>query len=108
MKGRSLQNATIGIVATDAALTKAETKQLATMARDGIARALRPAFAPLDGDTIFAASTGTALEPPTLWELTEIGTLAADCLARAIARAVFEAEVLSFEGAPPSWKSKFG
>ncbi len=107
MKGDALENTTIGIVATDAALSKAEAKRLAVMAQDGIARALRPAHAALDGDTVFAVSTGTALEPPSLMNLTEIGTLAADCLARAIARAVFEAEALSFDGALPSWKGKF-
>jgi len=107
MKGDAAENTTLGIVATDAALTKAEAKRLAVMAQGGIARALRPAHAALDGDTVFAASTGTALEPPSLRDLTEIGTLAADCLARAIARAVFEAEALSFAGALPSWKGKF-
>lgn len=106
-KGDTAQNTTIGIVATDAALTKAEAKRLAVMAQDGIARALRPAHAALDGDTVFAVSTGTALEPPSARDLTEIGTLAADCLARAIARAVFEAEALAFAGALPSWKGKF-
>jgi L-aminopeptidase/D-esterase-like protein len=107
MKGDAVENTTIGIVATDAALSKAEAKRLAVMGQDGIARALRPAHAALDGDTVFAVSTGSALEPPSLTDLTEIGTLAADCLARAIARAVFEAEALSFNGALPSWKGKF-
>jgi L-aminopeptidase/D-esterase-like protein len=107
VKGDAAQNTTIGIVATDAALSKAEAKRLAVMAQDGIARALRPAHAARDGDTVFAVATGTALESPSLGDLTEIGTLAADCLARAIARAVFEAEALPFEGALPSWKSKF-
>ncbi len=108
IKGDTLENTTIGIVATDAALTKAQAKRLAVMAQDGIALALRPAHAALDGDTIFAAATGTALEPPSLRDLTEIGALAADCVARAIARAIYEAEPLPFPGALPSWKQKFG
>jgi L-aminopeptidase/D-esterase-like protein len=107
MKGDAAENTTIGIVATDASLSKAEAKRLAVMAQDGIARELRPAHAALDGDTVFAVATGTALEPPSLTNLTEIGTLAADCLARAIARAVFDAEALSFNGALPRWKGKF-
>ena len=107
IKGDALENTTIGVVATDAALTKAQVKRLAVMAQDGIARALRPAHAALDGDTIFAAATGTALEPPSLRDLTEIGALAADCVARAIARAIYEAAALPFPGALPSWKQKF-
>lgn len=107
IKGDALENTTIGIVATDAALTKAQAKRLAVMAHDGIALALRPAHAALDGDTIFSAATGTALEPPSLRDLTEIGALAAECMARAIARAIYEATPLPFENALPSWKQKF-
>ncbi len=103
-----MENTTIGIVATDAALTKAQAKRLAVMAQDGLARAIRPAHGALDGDTIFAAAIGTALEPPSLRDLTEIGGLAADCMARAIARAIYEAKPLPFAGALPSWKQKFG
>lgn len=108
IKGDTLENTTIGIVATDAALTKAQAKRLAVMAQDGLALALYPTHAALDGDTVFAAATGTALEPPSLRDLTEIGSLAAHCLARAIARAVFHAEPLPFPGAQPSWREKFG
>jgi D-aminopeptidase len=108
IKGDSLENTTIGIVATDAALSKAQAKRLAVMAQDGIALALRPAHGALDGDTIFAAATGTALEPASLRDLTEIGAVAAECVARAIARAIYAAEPLPFAGALPSWKQKFG
>ncbi|HEY1735279.1 MAG TPA: P1 family peptidase [Methylovirgula sp.] len=107
IKGDTPENTTIGIVATDAALTKAQAKRLAVMAQDGLAYALRPAHAALDGDTIFAAATGTALEPPSLRDLTEIGALAAQCVARGIARAVYEAEALPFADSVPSWKQKF-
>jgi L-aminopeptidase/D-esterase-like protein len=107
LKGEAAENTTIGIVATDATLTKSEAKRLAVMAQDGIARALRPAHGGLDGDTIFAVSTAAALKPPSQRDLTEIGTLAADCFARAIARAVFEAEALPFSATLPSWKGKF-
>ncbi|MGH2437957.1 MAG: P1 family peptidase, partial [bacterium] len=60
IKGDALENTTIAIVATNAAMTKPETKRLAVMAHDGMARALRPSHACFDGDTIFAAATGTA------------------------------------------------
>jgi L-aminopeptidase/D-esterase-like protein len=107
IKGDALQNTTIGIVATDAALTKAQAKRLAVMTQDGLALALRPAHAALDGDTIFSAATGTALEPPSLRDLTEIGALAAECMARAIARAIYEATPLPFGDVLPSWKQNF-
>ncbi len=107
IKGDATENTTIAIVATDAALTKVEAKRLAIMAHDGMARALRPAHAPMDGDTVFAAATGEARQVPNLRDKTEIGLYAADCLARAIARAVYEALPLPFPGALPSWRGKF-
>jgi L-aminopeptidase/D-esterase-like protein len=102
------QNTTIAIVATDAALTKTEAKRVAVMAHDGMGRALRPTHAAMDGDTIFAAAAGVSGKQPTLSDKAEIGACAADCLARAIARAIFEAEALPFPGALPSWRAKFG
>jgi len=99
---------TIALVATDAALTKAECKRLAIMANDGLSKSLRPVHAPNDGDTVFAAATGRAGrggDPPVL---TELGTVAADCLARAVARGVYEATALPFPNAVPDWKTKFG
>jgi L-aminopeptidase/D-esterase-like protein len=107
IKGEAVENTTIAIVATDAALTKPEAKRLAIMAHDGMARALRPSHACFDGDTIFSAATGTADELPSISDRIEIGMAAADCLARAIARAVYEAEPLPFPGALPSWRGKF-
>jgi len=106
IKGDATENTTIAIVATDAALTKAEAKRLAIMAHDGMARALRLAHAPMDGDTVFSAATGAAPQAPTLRDQAEIGHCAADCLARAIARAVYEATPLPFPGALPSWQDR--
>jgi len=106
IKGDATENTTIAIVATDAALAKPEAKRLAIMAHDGMARALRPAHAPMDGDTIFSAATGVAPQVPTLRDQTEIGHCAADCLARAIARAVYEATPLPFPDALPSWHGR--
>jgi L-aminopeptidase/D-esterase-like protein len=98
---------TIALVATDAALSPAQARRLAVMASAGLARALRLTFAPLDGDTIFAAGTGRNRLTIGPNELTEIGAAAADCLTRAIARGVYEAEALPFAGALPSWRNLF-
>jgi L-aminopeptidase/D-esterase-like protein len=106
IKSAVAENTTIAIVATDAALTKPEAKRLAIMAHDGIARALRPSHACMDGDTIFAAATGIAGSVPTVHDRIEIGLSTADCLSRAIARAVFEADALPFPGALPCWKGR--
>ena len=108
IKGHARHPATtIGALVTNACLTKAQAKRLAIMAQDGLARAIRPAHAPMDGDTIFAASTGeVAMSDPAL-DLTMLGMLAADCVARAMARGVYEATALPFPGALPDWKSRF-
>jgi L-aminopeptidase/D-esterase-like protein len=108
IKGDALENTTIAIVATDAALTKSEAKRLAIMAQDGLALALRPAHGAMDGDTVFAAATGHAGKRPSLRDQTEVGLFASNCLARAITRAVYEAESLPFKAALPSWRQKFG
>ncbi len=108
LKGAQPENTTIAIVATDAALTKAECKRLACMAQDGAARALRPAHAALDGDTVFAAATAHARHEASAVAQVEIGMVAADCLARAIARAIYEATALPFPGSLPSWRDRFG
>jgi L-aminopeptidase/D-esterase-like protein len=107
-KGVAPQNTTIAIVATDAVLTKPQAKRMAIMAQDGVARALRPVHAAQDGDTVFAAATGASGREADIFALTRLGAAAADCLARAIARAVYEATPLPFAGAEPSWRQKFG
>jgi L-aminopeptidase/D-esterase-like protein len=83
-------NTTIGVVAVNAALTQADARRVSIMAQDGLARAIRPVHGPTDGDVVFALATGAkaAGDPLTL---TRLGTIAADCVARAIARAVYEA-----------------
>ena len=83
---------TIAVVATNAALSVTEATRVAIMAHDGLARALRPAHTPFDGDTVFALATGAVgLPEPRARSLAGLGSLAADTLARAIARAVYEA-----------------
>ena len=79
------ENTTIGVVATNADLTKAELAIIARMAHDGLARAVRPAHTPSDGDTIFAIATGKI---KTKVSLLRIGALAADTTAHAIVRGV--------------------
>jgi L-aminopeptidase/D-esterase-like protein len=101
-KGRPGENTTIAIVATDAALTSAQTKQLAVMAQDGLARAIYPSHTLLDGDTVFAVATGRRPLEDHINELTDLGALAAVTLARAVARGVFEAKGLP--GGIPSWQ----
>jgi L-aminopeptidase/D-esterase-like protein len=98
------QNTTIACVATDAVLTPAQAKRVAIMAQDGLARAIRPAHAPFDGDVVFALSTGRIpLTEPAPRAIARIGALAADVLARAIARGVHAATPWS-EAGPPCWR----
>jgi D-aminopeptidase len=106
-KGEARVSTTLAVVATDAVLTKAQANRLAIMAQDGLARAIYPVHSPLDGDVVFAASTGLKALTDPLLGLTVLGTLAANVLARATARAIYEAEALPFPGALPSWKDKF-
>jgi L-aminopeptidase/D-esterase-like protein len=98
-------NTTIAVVATNARLDKASAQRMAMMAQDGLARSLRPVHTPQDGDTVFAVATGThdlAIDPLALGEL---GTAAADCLARAVARGVYNAATL---GQARGWRDVFG
>lgn len=99
---------TIAIVATDATLTKAEARRVAVMAHDGMARAIRPSHAPMDGDLVFSAATGRAARQPDLRQLTDIGACAAGCLARAIARGIYEATALAAPDSLPAYRDRFG
>ncbi len=93
-------NTTLCVVATDAALTHQQCKRLATMAGAGIARAIFPAFSSFDGDIVFALATGrTALKDAPM-ALPWLGAAAANCLARAIARGIYEASGYLPNGIP--------
>jgi L-aminopeptidase/D-esterase-like protein len=81
-------NTTIGVIATNARLTKAQAKRLAMSAHDGLARSVRPAHTPFDGDTLFALATGRHTAEPDMLLLT---TLAAEVCARATVRAATQA-----------------
>lgn len=100
-------NTTLAVVATNAQLDKAQCHRMATAAQDGLARAILPAHTPLDGDLVFAASTGQLPLTDANLDLLAIGHFAAVALARACARAVFHATPA--EGDPlPCWQEKWG
>jgi L-aminopeptidase/D-esterase-like protein len=83
------QNTTIGVVATDAPLSKAQAQRLALMAHNGLARCIRPIHTQFDGDTLFALSTAAQDKTPVdPLALSVLGTLAADCVVTAVRRAV--------------------
>lgn len=107
IKGRDPGNTTIGIVATDAALTQAQCTRMATAAHDGMARALVPSHTPLDGDLIFAAATGEKPLTDPLADTLLLGHAAAICVARAIARGVYEARAEAGD-MKPCWRTRFG
>lgn len=100
-KGGIGMNTTIGVVATDAALDHGALQRLAAMAQGGYAYAIRPIHTPLDGDTVFALATGAVPLPPRRDALLRLGTIAADVVARAVMRGVYEAAGL---GAAPGYR----
>lgn len=108
LKGATGENTALIVVITDATLTKSQTRRLAIMAQDGLARAIYPVHTPVDGDIVFAASTGQQPLSNPVHGLAALGALAADTVARAIARGVYEASALRFPGTPPAWRDKFG
>ena len=96
---------TLAVVATDVALDSAQARRVAIMAHDGIARAIRPVHSPFDGDTVFCLSTAKQRLKDEALSLARIGMIAADCVSRAIARAIYNAESL---GELPSYRETFG
>ena len=87
-EGRAGENTTIGLVATNAKLTKVQAQKMAMMADDGYARAINPSHTPGDGDTIFSLATGTWDGPVNY---STIGALAAEAMAEAVVRAAVHA-----------------
>jgi L-aminopeptidase/D-esterase-like protein len=106
-KGQPGENTTLVVVATNAILTKAQAQRVAIMAQDGMARALRPVHTSLDGDIVFVGATGARPLADNIFSVSELGSLAADVVARAIGRGVFEAKALPFSGAMPCWRDRF-
>ena len=106
LKGRNITSTTIGVIVTDAVLTKAQAHRLSIMAHDGLARAILPAHLPFDGDTIFSAATGAKpLDNPA--DFMDICHLATLVTARAVARGVYEATALPVPNAQMAWRDKF-
>ncbi|QDM26694.1 P1 family peptidase [Tardiphaga sp. vice304] len=103
----AIENTTLVVVVTDAILSKPQAQRLAMMAQTGFARAITPVHAPLDGDIVFTAATGEKPVDPLIG-LTELGMVAGHVTARAIARGVYTATALPFEGALPAWRDRFG
>ncbi len=109
-RGRSPQhgaNTTIGVIATDAALTKAEAKRLAISAHDGFARAIWPTHTAHDGDLIFAVATGASGKRPDGDQMLDMCAAAGAVTARAIARGVYEAASAPGD-VMPAWRKLFG
>ena len=104
IKGVKLTATTIGVIVTDAVLTKAQAHRLSIMAHDGLARAVLPAHLPGDGDTIFSAATGR--KPlQDLSAFAELCHLATLVTARAVARGVYEATALPVADAQMAWRN---
>ncbi|VAW18101.1 Peptidase, T4 family [hydrothermal vent metagenome] len=100
-------NTTIAIVATDAKLSNAQAKRLAVGAQDGMGRAIVPSHTPVDGDLVFAVSTGMIELDDPLMDLAMLGHAASICLARAIARAIYHAKSYP-DDVLPTWAGRFG
>ena len=107
-KGGPRESTTLVVVATDAILSKAQAKRVAVMAQSGLSRAIYPVHSPLDGDVVFAASTGRRPLADPMLGLTQLGALAANVVARAIARGVYAATALPLPGSQPGWQDQFG
>ena len=107
LKGVAGQNTTLGVVATNAVLTKPELKRLAIIAQTGLARAIVPVHTPLDGDIVFSLATGQHPLRDPLFDLTELCALAANTLARAVARGVYEAGGMDGASDLPAYQDLF-
>ena len=98
-----VRNTTIAVIATNVKLTKAQAQKISEMAHDGMARAIQPSHTMFDGDAVFTLATGlldlSTLKQQALWgydaaNVTKLGSAAADCLARAIVRAMVNAQTV--------------
>ena len=103
----SVTNTTIGVIATDAVLTKSQAKRLAIAAHDGIARAIYPAHTPMDGDLIFSIASGGSGVKPKATDWIDLGAHAANVTTRAIMHGIYSATSLD-KDLHPSYREKFG
>lgn len=100
-----MTNTTLAVVATDMILSKGQAERVAIMAHDGFARAINPVHTPFDGDVVFVMSTGRVAMSDPAADVARLGIAAADCVARSVARGVYEAETL---GDFVSYRDRFG
>lgn len=98
-------NTTIGVIATDLILTKAQAKRLAIAAHDGFTRAIWPSHTPFDGDLVFALATGTSGRAPEIAEFIDLCAIAASTMSRAVARGV-HASTPADDDPYPVWRSR--
>lgn len=103
----TLANTTIGVIATDAILSKAEAKRMAIAAHDGFSRAIWPAHTPMDGDLVFALATGASGRLAQEIDMLQLGATAAAVMARAIARGIYEATAAEGD-LMPTWRAVHG
>ncbi|MCH9807369.1 MAG: P1 family peptidase [Alphaproteobacteria bacterium] len=108
LKGGPGQNTTLAVIATNARLDKRQAKRLAIISQTGLARAIHPVHTPLDGDVVFSLATGEKPLSDPVYGLAILGSAAADTLARATARAIYEAAPTpdGWQG-PPSYRQQF-
>jgi L-aminopeptidase/D-esterase-like protein len=107
LKSGPMQNTTLAVIATNAALIKPELKRLAIMAQTGMSRAIVPVHTPLDGDIVFALSLGDFILENPPFGLAELGAQAAATLSRAIARGVYEAGGIPGVSDVPAYRDLF-
>jgi L-aminopeptidase/D-esterase-like protein len=100
VKRQAGQNTTLGVVATDARLSKDDAFRLAVMAQAGLARTIRPAHSPVDGDAVFALATG---RNETASDILQLGTLAGRAMERAVVKAVRAATGLAGVPSAGEW-----
>lgn len=109
LKGSAGESTVLAIVATSARLDRRAAQRVAIMAHTGLARAIYPVHTPLDGDIVFAIATGVTPQPDPIAGLARFGAVAADVLARAVARGVHGAAPAPDGWAgPPAWIERFG
>lgn len=109
LKGAAGESTVLAVVATSARIDRRAASRLAIMAHTGLARAIYPVHTPLDGDIVFAIATGTTPPPDPIGGLARMGSIAANVLARAVARAVHAAAPPPPGwGGPPAWIERFG
>lgn len=109
LKGAIGESTVLAVVATSAKLDRRAAARLAIMAHTGLARAIYPVHTPLDGDIVFAIATGTTPPPDPIVGLAQLGAIAANTMARAVARAVYTAASTPHGWiGPPAWIDRFG